>query len=107
MKKRITMLALAATIAAAVPAFAHEHKVLGTVKAAAADHIAIKTTDGKDATIKIDEKTKVTRDSAAIKPESLTAGTRVVVTTASDESPYVAMSIQAGPAAGATKKKHP
>jgi hypothetical protein len=93
------MLAIAAMIAAAVPALAHEHKVLGTVQTAAADHLAIKTTDGKDATIKIDEKTKITRDKAGIKPESLTAGTRVVVTTASDESPYLAMSIQAGPAA--------
>ena len=97
MKRRFLMPAIAALVMAAAPAFAHEHKVLGTVKAAAADHLTIKTTDGKDATIKIDSKTKVTRESASIKPESLTAGTRVVVTTASDESPYVAMAIQAGP----------
>jgi hypothetical protein len=90
-------LVIAALAIAAAPAFAHEHKVLGTVKAAAADHLTIKTTDGKDATIKIDAKTKVTRESASIKPESLTPGTRVVVTTVSDESPYVAMAIQAGP----------
>ena len=97
MRRRFVMLAIAALVTAAAPAFAHEHKVLGTVKAAAADHLQIQTTGGKDATIKIDGKTKVTRDNASIKPEALAPGTRVVVTTASDESPYVAMAIQAGP----------
>ena len=99
MRRRIiVMLAMAAFAIAPAPAFAHEHKVLGTVKAATADHLTIHTTTGKDATVKIDAKTKVTRDNTSIKPESLTAGTRVVVTTASDEPPYVAMAIQAGPA---------
>ena len=92
------MLAIAALVATAAPAFAHEHKVLGTVKAATADHLTITTTAGKDVTIKIGAKTKITRDNSPIKPESLTAGTRVVVTTASDESPYIAMAIQVGPA---------
>jgi hypothetical protein len=95
--QRLIVLAAAAFFAAAVPALAHEHKVLGTVKASAADHLTITTTAGRDATVKIDSKTKVTRDNAAVKPQSITAGTRVVVTTASDESPYVAMAIQAGP----------
>lgn len=98
MRQLIAMATFAALLVAAAPALAHEHKVLGTVTAAAADHLTIKTTQGKDATIKIDGKTKVRRASAAIKPESLTPGTRVVVTTVSDESPYVAMAIQAGPA---------
>ena len=105
MKRRLTMLIIAALAFAAAPASAHEHKVLGTVKTAAADQLTIKTTDGKDATIKIDTKTKVTRDSASIKAESLTPGTRVVVTTASDESPYVAMAIQAGPAPASRPKQ--
>jgi len=96
-RPRLVMLALAVLALAAAPAFAHEHKVLGTVKAAAADHLTIKTTDGKEATIKIDSKTKVTRENVSIKPESLGPGTRVVVTTVSDESPYMAMAIQAGP----------
>jgi hypothetical protein len=101
------MLAIAALVVAAAPALAHEHKVMGTIKAAAADHLTIKTTDGKDATITIANTTTVTRDKVPIKAGSLTPGTRVVVTTASDESPYVAMSVQAGPAAPepAPKKK--
>jgi hypothetical protein len=97
-RRRLVTMAVLTAVLAAAPALAHEHKVLGTVKAAAADHLTIKTTDGKDATIKIDGKTKVTRDSVSIRPESLDPGTRVAVTTASDESPYLAMSIQAGPA---------
>ena len=99
--RRLLMLMAAALVVAAAPAFAHEHRVFGTVKTASADQLTIKTMDGKDATIKIDGKTKVTRDDAAIKPASLTAGTRVVVTTVSDESPFLAMSIQAGPPAAA------
>jgi hypothetical protein len=97
-RRLVAVLAIAVFALTAAPAFAHEHKVLGTVKAAAADHLTIQTTAGKDATIKIDSKTKVTRANATVKPESLAAGTRVVVTTASDESPYVAMTVQAGPA---------
>ena len=99
------MLMAAALVVAAAPAFAHEHRVFGTVKTASADQLTIKTMDGKDATIKIDAKTKVTRDAASIKPESLVSGTRVVVTTASDESPYVAMAIQAGPAPASRPKQ--
>ena len=91
-------------VAAAVPALAHEHKVMGTVKAAAADHLTMKTIEGKDVMVKIDAHTKVTRDKAAIKAETLSAGTRVVVTTASDESPYLAMSIEAGPAPAESAK---
>jgi hypothetical protein len=103
--KRLAMLAIAAMLAAAAPAFAHEHKIMGTVKTAAADHLIMKTTDGKDVTIKIDHATQVRRDKAPIKPESLASGTRVVVTTASDESPYAAIAIQAGPVPSDSARK--
>lgn len=105
MRQRLVMLTIAASVAIAAPAFAHEHKVLGTVTAAAVDHLTIKTTDGKGATIKIAGTTTITRDKAPIKPDSLTPGTRIVVTTASDESPFVAMSIQAGPVPAPTTAK--
>ena len=105
MRQRLVMMAMAVCVSVAAPALAHEHKVLGTVKEAAADHLTMKTTDGKDATIRIAETTKVTRDKAPIKASSLTAGTRIVVTTASDESPYVAMSIEAGPAPTVSSRK--
>ena len=105
MRHRLVMMAMVVCIGVAIPALAHEHKVMGTVKEAAADHLTMTTTDGKDATVKIAETTKVTRDKAAIKASSLTAGTRIVVTTASDESPYLAMSIEAGPAPATPSRK--
>jgi hypothetical protein len=37
----------------------HEHKVMGTVTMAAADHVMLKDKDGKDVTIKVTKETKV------------------------------------------------
>ena len=57
----------------------HEHKVMGTVTMAAADHVMLKDKDGKDVTIKVTKDTKV-KAKPAIKVEEIKAGTRVVVT---------------------------
>jgi hypothetical protein len=97
--KRIVTLAICAVLAIATAAFAHEHQVRGTVAMASSDHLTIKTVAGQDATIKIVKTTKVMDlDKKPLKPESIAAGSRVVVLTASDENPYTAMSIQVGPA---------
>lgn len=58
----------------------HEHKVLGTVTMAAADHLMLKDRAGKDVTVKVTKATKV-KATPAIKVEEIKAGTRVVVTT--------------------------
>jgi hypothetical protein len=95
--KRISILAICAVLAIATAAFAHEHQVRGTVSMAASDHLMIKTVNGKEATIKIVKTTKVTDlDKKTVKPESIAAGSRVIVTTVSDENPYTAMSIEVG-----------
>jgi hypothetical protein len=77
----------------------HAHAVRGTVTMAAADHVMLKTTEGKDVTMTVTEKTKVTKGKVAIKIEDLTAGTRVVVTPVSEKEPLIAATIQVGVAA--------
>lgn len=87
----------------------HAHPVMGTVTMAAADHLMLKTTQGKDVTMAVTEKTKVMKGKVAIKIEDLEAGTRVVVTPVSDKEPLIAATIQIGvarkPAAPIASKK--
>ena len=57
----------------------HEHKVMGTVTMAAADHVMLKDKDGKDVMVKVTKDTKV-KAKPAVKVEEIKVGTRVVVT---------------------------
>jgi len=57
----------------------HEHKVMGTVTMAAADHIMLKDKDGKDVMVKVAKDTKV-KGAPAVAVAEIKAGTRVVVT---------------------------
>ena len=57
----------------------HEHKVMGTVTMAAADHLMLKEKDGQEVTVKVTKETKV-RSKPAMKVEEIKPGTRVVVT---------------------------
>ena len=79
----------------------HEHRILGTVTMAAADHIMLKDKDGKNLTVKVTKDTKV-KARAAIKVEHIKAGTRVVITAVEGkDKSVVAKTIQAGaPPAG-------
>jgi len=83
----------------------HEHKILGTVKMAAADHVMLETRDGKETTVKVTADTKVTKDQQPMKIEDLKAGTRVVVTAVGDKEPYTAKSIEIGEAPKSSKNK--
>ncbi len=95
-----TRLALIATalvvLVAGSTAFAHpNHKVMGTVTMAAADHVMIKTKDGKEHTVKVVKTTKVTREKKAMKAKDIPVGARVVATTVSDED-MTAKTIEVG-----------
>jgi hypothetical protein len=93
--KPLTVLVLALALSAAT-VFAHEHKVLGTVTSTAADQVMMKTTDGKAVTVKVTADTKVTKGKAPVKITTVKEGTRIVVTTESDEAPYSATLIEVG-----------
>lgn len=81
---RRLMLAVIATVAVfPLQALAHEghdHKVLGTVTMAAADHVMLKDKDNKDVTVYLTRETKVLKDKKLMKVEDIKTGLRVVIT---------------------------
>lgn len=97
----VTLVALTAPgVATAHPN--HSKKVMGTVTMAAPDHVMVKTTEGKEETIKIDAKTKLVKGKAKAKVEDLKVGTRVVISL-TDKEPPTAAEIQVGAAANGSK----
>ena len=109
MTRRLALMALVVgvlTLGAGRQAVAHEghaHKVMGTVTMAAADHVMVKDTDGKDVTIKVTKDTKV-KSKPAMKVEEIKAGTRVVIMATMDkDKTMTAQSIQVGAPPAATR----
>jgi uncharacterized Zn ribbon protein len=108
MTTRLSAILLAAALALAPSASllaheGHEHKVMGTVTMAAADHLMLKDKDGKDVTIKVTKDTKV-KATPMLKVEEIKAGTRVVVTAVQQkDKSMTAKTIEVGAAAAATK----
>ena len=91
----LTTVALALLVASTT-AIAHpNHKIIGTVTMAAADHVMIKTKDGKVHTVKVVKTTKVTREKKPMKAEDIPVGARVVATAVSDED-LTAKTIEVG-----------
>jgi len=82
----------------------HDHKVMGTITMAAADHVMLKTTDGKNVTIQVTKDTKVTRDSQTMKAQDIAVGARVVVTAVSENDQLKAKEIQVGAEARAAAR---
>ena len=81
----------------------HDHKIMGTVTMAAADHVMLKDKDGKDVTVKVTKDTKV-KSNPVLKVEEIKAGTRVVVTaTEAKDKSFTAKTIEVGVATAAAK----
>ena len=94
--------AAAMTVAQAAVAVAHpghEHKIMGTVTMAAPDHVMLKDTDGKDATVNINKATKFVRAKKAMKASDMKVGMRVVITAVTDDNDdkSIAKVIELGP----------
>jgi hypothetical protein len=109
MSKRLAMMLLAIAVlvvGSGVRSFAqegHEHKVMGTVTMAAADHVMLKDKDGKDVMVKVTKDTKV-KAKPVVKVEELKVGTRIVVTAVEEkDKSMTAKSIEVGAAPAATK----
>jgi hypothetical protein len=93
-------LAVLLTLAAAPPMAheGHDHKIMGTVTAAGADHVMLEDRQGADVTVKVTKDTKI-KATPAVKVEEIRPGTRVVVTaTQAKDKSYTAKLIQVGPA---------
>lgn len=81
----------------------HDHKVMGTVTMAAADHIMVKDKDDKEVTIKVTKDTKV-KSKPPMKVEEIQAGTRVVVAATMEKDKTLrAKTIEVGAAPTTTK----
>ncbi len=78
----------------------HEQKVMGTVTMTAADHIMLKTPEGKDTTVQINADTKYTRAKKAMKAADVKVGMRIVISadTDEDDDKLIAKVIELGPA---------
>lgn len=81
---RRLMLAVFATVAVLpLQVLAHEghdHKVLGTVTMAAADHVMLKDKDNKDVTVYLTRETKVVKEKKPMSIEDIKTNMRVVIT---------------------------
>lgn len=82
----------------------HDHKVMGTITMAAADHVMLKTTEGKDVTIQVTKDTKVIKDKQAMKAQDIKVGARVVITAISVKDQTRAKEIRVGAEAKAAAK---
>ena len=84
----------------------HEHKVLGTVTMAAADHVMLKDKAGKEVTVYVTKATKVVKARQPMTMADVKSGMRVVITVVTekvkDQPRPLAKVIELG-AAAATK----
>ena len=79
----------------------HEHKVMGTVTMAAADHVMLKDKDGKDVMVKVTSDTKV-KAKPALKVQEINPGARVVVSAVEEkDKSMTAKTIEVGAAPAA------
>ena len=97
---RRSLIAFVTAMSLSTPALGRAHeghgrKVMGTVPMAAADHVMLKTVDGKEQAIAVNARTKLVRGRKALKVEQLTVSSRVVVTLTVTEPPTAAQ-IQVG-----------
>ena len=109
MMKRWSVLVLALavlTLGTGARLFAHEgheHKVMGTVTMAAADHVMLKDKDGKDVMVKVTADTKV-KAKPALKVQDIKPGTRIVVSAVEEkDKSMTAKTIEVGVASAAAK----
>jgi hypothetical protein len=100
--------ALAAALALPIVAHAHGghvHKVMGTVTTHENNQLQVRTQDGKNVTIVLNDKTTVLRGKAKLDLTALKAGERVVVDIGDGKAPVTAREIKLGEVAPATAKK--
>jgi hypothetical protein len=93
----VTVLAvLVAPASAALAHDGHEHKVMGTVTMAAADHVMLDDTEKKPVTVHVTMDTRVLRDKKPIKAEAIAVGSRVVIVALMEKDRLVARTIDVG-----------
>ena len=98
----LTVIACVGSGTAALAHPGHDHKVLGTVTMAAADHVMVKDKAGNDVTVHINADTKVVMAKKPMKVDDVKTGMRVVITAVTvkenDAEKLIATSIELGAA---------
>ena len=74
----------------------HVHRIMGTVTASDAKHLAVKTPSGEVLSIAVTAKTVVTRAKRKVAVAEVQTGRRVVVDIGNGEDPLIAREIQVG-----------
>ena len=108
MLKRIGMLSLFVVLLSHTPAFAHGGglHIMGTVTDLDAQHVVVKTKDGKTQSVQVTDQTTYRKGKAAATSADLKVGDRVVVHTTGKGDPLTAKEIHlssAGKAQGHAK----
>ena len=109
MYTRITAVLMAASVAVAGVARAHEghdHKVMGKVAAVSAQQIEVETADGKKVTAALTAETKYSRDKAAVTQADVKVGERVVVVVVEEKGVQKAKQVLLGTAGPEKPKEH-
>lgn len=102
------VLVLCSGVLGSSPVLAHEghtHTVMGIVSSlVGATQLVVKTTEGKDVTITLNDKTTVTRGSGKLTLKDVAVGQRVVVDVGTGKTPLLARGIKLGAVAAAAAK---
>jgi hypothetical protein len=75
------------------------HRLMGTVVSLAEERLAIATTDGEEAAVRLTPATRFERDGKAVERSAVTAGTRVSITLTEDDTTAVVVKVGAAPKA--------
>jgi len=111
MLKRISLLSLFVVLLSHTPAFAHGGglHIMGTVTDLDAQHVVVKTKDGKTQSVQVTDQTTYRKGKAAATSADLKVGDRVVVHTTGKSEPLTAGEIHfssAGEAQTQAKMNH-
>jgi len=109
MYTRITAVLMAASVAVAGIALAHEghdHKVMGKVAALSAQQIEVETADGKKVAVALTVETKYSRDKATVTQADVKVGERVVVVVVEEKGVQKAKQVLLGTASPEKPKEH-
>ena len=103
MKSWIAVLAVVvASLVSPVTSWAHEghtHKVMGTVSSISGKNLMVKTTEGKEVMVMLDDKSKIARGKSAAELASVKVGDRVVAEGMETKGMIMATAVKLGEAA--------
>jgi hypothetical protein len=95
MKSIVLLAALVAWTAPVLSAHeGHLHHYMGTITAASASQLSLKTTDGKTVTFKLDETTRIVKGKAPAGVRDLEPGIRAVVDAEGGKEPTLAKTVK-------------